>query len=160
MKIDLVRARASDSEAIHRIQVLSFAELYERYQDHDSNPANKTVEQVAVRIAAPDMDSYFIRRDYVNIGALRVIREPDQVYKLTSICILPEYQGCGYAQKAILLAEELYPKAVMWILQTIKQEEALCYLYERLSYRATGEERDLQPGMTLASYEKNMSARA
>ena len=156
MKIELVRATVDDAPEIHRIQVLAFAELYERYRDHDSTPANETVEQVAARIFEPDMDSYIIRNNSENIGAVRVIKMPDDVMYLTSICVLPECQGCGYAQEALLQVEKLYPAATKWTLQTIKQERNLCYLYEKLGYRTTGTEKDIQPGMTLVGYEKDV----
>lgn len=50
--------------------------------------------------------------------------------------------------------EALYPEAAHWELDTIKQEPKLCHLYEKLGYRQTGKEEELQPGMTIVFYEK------
>lgn len=54
--------------------------------------------------------------------------------------------------------EEMYPQAEAWRLDTIKEEAKLCHLYEKLGYRRTGQEEVLQPGMTIAYYEKQKRA--
>ncbi len=54
----------------------------------------------------------------------------------------------------IYLIESIYTDAEHWELDTIKQEEKLCHLYEKMGYKRTGREVELQPGMTLIDYEK------
>ncbi len=48
----------------------------------------------------------------------------------------------------------LYLAAARWALDTIKQEPKLRYLYEKMGYRPTGEERRLKDGMDLVYYAK------
>ena len=68
--------------------------------------------------------------------------------------MLPEYQGFGYAQKAITIAESLYPAAEKWELDTILQEEKLCYLYEKMGYEKTGQIIRIKDGMDIVFYAK------
>jgi len=154
MKIELVRASVEDATEIHRIQVLAFAELYERYRDHDSNPANETVEQVAARFKVPDMEHWFFRKDGKNIGMVRVIPMPENVCYLSSICVVPQYRGQGLGKLAMAELEAQYPEAARWSLSTIKQEQSLCRFYETLGYTCLGDYRELQEGMMLVRYEK------
>ena len=60
----------------------------------------------------------------------------------------------GYAQQAITKAESLYPQARCWELDTIKQEAKLCHLYEKMGYKAAGEVKIIQEGMTIIKYIK------
>ena len=60
----------------------------------------------------------------------------------------------GYAQEAIREIEKLYPKAKKWTLDTIAQEEKLCYLYEKMGYRKTGDIHHVKEGMDIVDYEK------
>lgn len=67
---------------------------------------------------------------------------------------MPQEQGKGYAQQAMRLVEAMYPQATRWELDTIKEEKALCYLYEKMGYRLTGEEKTIKDGMTIVYYAK------
>ena len=76
---------------------------------------------------------------------------------LKQIYILPEYQGKGYAQRALRLAEALYPSALRWELDTILQEEKLCHLYEKMGYRQNGRTEENKENMTLVFYAKDVT---
>ena len=152
--IELIRADFQDCEQIHAMQVKAFAELLEKYRDTATNPGAESVEKVAARMAQDTTDYYFILTGDGPIGAARVQRLPGDVCRVSPICILPAFQGRGYAQAAMRALEELYPQAVAWRLDTIKEEPRLCHLYEKLGYRQTGREETLQPGMTIVYYEK------
>ena len=91
--------------------------------------------------------------DGKHIGALRVC-DFDSLCKLKQIFILPQYQGHGYAQKAMIMAETRYPAAVRWELDTILQEEKLCYLYEKMGYEKTGQIIRIKDGMDIVFYAK------
>lgn len=80
----------------------------------------------------------------------------DKLCKLKQIYILPEYQGFGYAQKAITIAESLYPAVEKWELDTILQEEKLCYLYEKMGYKKTGKVEPIMNGMDIVYYAKQI----
>jgi hypothetical protein len=56
----------------------------------------------------------------------------------------------------MVLLENRYLGAEKWTLDTIRQEQKLCYLYEKLGYVATGKQETIQPGMDIVFYEKNV----
>lgn len=155
MTITLCKASLTDCCELYDLQVKSFRVLLEKYQDYNSNPGAETIEKTRNRLKESFTDYYFIRQSDSNIGALRIVRFEGNC-KLKQICILPEYQGNGYAQQAIVLAESKYPDAIRWELDTVKQEEKLCYLYEKMGYRRTGKEQNIKDGMDIVFYEKNM----
>jgi len=156
MPITLRKAFIEDCSLIHQMQVASFRSLLEKYHDLDTNPGAEPLNRVVERMEQPFTDYYFIQMSEVKIGVIRVVRRSDDVCRIAPIFVLPEFQGKGYAQLAMLTAEQLYPKATLWQLATILQEEKLCYFYEKLGYRRTGELENIQPGMDIVYYEKLM----
>lgn len=44
--VQLLRAEESDVEAVRAMQQEAFAELLERYQDHDMSPATESLEKI------------------------------------------------------------------------------------------------------------------
>lgn len=155
MNVALRKALEKDCALIHDLQVRSFAPLLEKYQDHETNPAAEPVDRIVQRFAQPFTDYYFICVGEKQIGAMRICNFGDWC-RLSPICILPEFQGHGYAQQAMVLAESIYPQAIRWELDTILQEEKLCYLYEKIGYRKTGKYQHLKDGMDLVFYRKEM----
>ena len=156
MEISLQKANLDDCAGIHALQVEAFAELLEKYHDTASNPGAEPLERIVQRMEQPFTDYYWIRLDGRNIGAIRIARLNDITCRISPMFLLPAYWNKGYAQSAILMAETLYPAAAHWELDTILQEEKLCHLYEKLGYRRTGKEEELQPGMTIVFYEKRV----
>ena len=136
----------------------SFAELLEKYRDTATSPGAEPLERIEARMAQDATDYYLILAKGHQIGAVRVQRLPENVCRVSPIFILPAFQGKGYAQAAMGALEEMYPQAEAWRLDTIKEEAKLCHLYEKLGYRRTGQEEVLQPGMTIAYYEKQKRA--
>lgn len=153
--IVLKKALRSDLHMIHEIQVCAFCALLEKYQDYATSPAAENLERIVQRFEENQTDYYLIRTDNENIGMARVCNFGERC-RLSPICILPEYQGHGYAQKAMAKVESFYPKATLWMLDTILQEEKLCYLYEKLGYRKTGKYETIKPGMDIVFYEKRV----
>ena len=156
MSISLKRATKEDCNLIWKIQVKAFSQLLLKYQDHASNPAAESPDDIIQRLDQPFTNYYLIMLEDEAIGMLRVCDFGENC-RLSPICILPEYNGKGFAQKAILEMEALYPKAKKWELDTIAQEEKLCYLYEKMGYRKTGRTEHLKDGMDLTFYEKIMN---
>ena len=152
--IELKKAEPQDCGQIHAMQAEAFAELLEKYHDTATNPGAEPVEKVAMRMAQDTTDYYLILTAGTPIGAARVQRLSGDVCRVSPIFILPAFQGRGYAQEAMRGLEALYPQAKTWRLDTIREEEKLCHLYEKLGYRRTGREEVLQPGMTIVYYEK------
>lgn len=153
--VRLVKAGESDCTQLFQIQRAAFASLLLKYRDYESNPAAESEADVLRRMRQPYTNYYFIEDDGHRVGMLRVC-DFGEGCRLSPICILPQFQGRGYAQAAIFAAESLYPRAKHWDLDTILQEEKLCYLYEKLGYRRTGELQHLQEGMDLVFYRKEV----
>ena len=155
MRITLKLATKADCNTILKIQVKAFSQLLLKYQDYSSSPAAENLDKILKRFEQPFTDYHLIMLGEETIGMLRVC-DFDEKCRLSPICILQEFHGKGYAQEAIRQMEQLYPKAKMWELDTIAQEEKLCYLYEKMGYRKTGRTERLKDGMDLVFYEKHM----
>ena len=157
--LELRKAGEADCPRIHQIQVKAFAPLLAVYQDHHTSPAAERMEQVLRRMRQSFTDYYLICLDDREIGFLRVC-DFGEACRLSPIAILPEYQGRGYAQSAMVLAEKLYPGAKHWSLDTIAQEPKLCHLYEKMGYRRTGKTDRIKDGMDLVFYQKEVDHNA
>ena len=96
--ISLRKAAMTDCERIHKIQVDSFGALFDKYRDYSTNPAAEPVERVEQRMAQEFTDYYFISVNNSDVGAIRIVRLSANVYRISPMFILPEYQGMGYAQ--------------------------------------------------------------
>ena len=75
-------------------------------------------------------------------------------YKISALCVLPEYQNRGIAQEALKQIESYYPNAHKWMLDTIFQEKGNCHLYEKLGYIKVGELKQINEIMSLVNYVK------
>ena len=153
--MNLRKAVESDCPLIHAMQVKSFAALLEKYQDFNTSPAAEGLERIQQRFAQPFTDYYLICRNDRPIGALRVC-DYGESCRLSPIFVLPEFLGHGYARQAMTLAEERYPQAKEWTLDTILQEEKLCHFYEKMGYRKTGKYEKIKDGMDLVFYAKKV----
>ena len=50
MEVKLLRADVEDAKELHEMQIKSFRELLEKYQDFDTSPANEGMEKVEARV--------------------------------------------------------------------------------------------------------------
>lgn len=155
MEINLLRAGMEDAEELHAMQIESFRKLLDKYQDFDTNPGNETIEKIEFRLRQDFTYYYFIWLGSHKVGAIRIVdQKEDGVNKrISPIYILPEFRGQGIAQKAIQMCEEIHGHEG-WELGTILQEPKNCYLYEKMGYRRTGEEKVINERLTLVFYEK------
>lgn len=153
--MELLRADIEDAEELHAMQIESFRELLDIYQDFDTNPGCEPVEKVEFRLRQDFTYYYFICLGTRKVGAIRIVdRKENGVNKrISPIFILPEFRGQGIAQKAIRMCEELHGSEG-WELDTILQEPKNCYLYEKMGYRRTGAEKVINDKLTLVFYEK------
>ena len=153
--VRLVRCTEADREPIWNMQKEAFAALLETYQDHDTNPANESLQRITWKLQQPDSYFYRIEADGEAVGAIRVVDAGDGTPKrISPLFILPRYQGKGYAQAAILEAEKRHGSH-NWELDTILQEPGNCYLYEKMGYRQTDRRRVINDKMTIVGYEKD-----
>lgn len=155
MDVKLLRADIGDAKELHEIQVKSFQQLLDKYQDFDTNPANEDVESLEVRLKQNFTYYYFICVGQQKAGAVRIVdkKEEGKNKRISPICILPEFQGQGIAQNVIRLCEEIHGNDG-WELATIQQESKNCHLYEKMGYRQTGRTQVVNEKLTLVFYEK------
>lgn len=158
MEVCLRKVGLEDAQIIHEMQVKAFESLLEKYEDYETNPGNESLEKVISRIKQEKSDYYIINMDKANVGAIRVVKVENRIYRVSPIFVLPEYQGRGIAQKVFELIEAIYSDAIEWILDTILQEKGNCYLYEKLGYRKTGEIEVINDKLTIVFYSKKCLA--
>ena len=154
MIITFCKATYSDCEEIQKIQQESFAQLLEKYQDFDMSPATETLERIQFKFYQPATTYYYIFCENIKIGVIRVISIDETTMRISPMMILPEYQNKGYAQKALSEIENMNSHIKFWQLDTIKQEEKLCYLYEKVGYVKTGKEEEIKQRMDIVYYQK------
>ena len=151
----LVQAKPEEAEMATKMQQVAFAELLERYQDHDTNPANEGIERILWKIQNPGSYYYFIMVGQNIVGAIRVVDEKNGTRKrISPLYIMPEFRGKGYAQLAMLEAERIHG-ANYWELGTILEEKGNCYLYEKMGYHQTDSHTVINEKMTIVGYEKD-----
>ncbi|OXM82450.1 GNAT family N-acetyltransferase [Paenibacillus rigui] len=156
MEISIIRAGLNDASLIHEMQIKSFRPLLNKYQDFNTSPANETVEKIISRINQSFTDYYIIEDYNVPVGAIRIVKKENQTYRVSPIFVLPEHQGKGIAQKVFSVIEAKYNDAKVWELDTILQEQGNCYLYEKLGYKKTKKNKEINDKMTIVYYEKLM----
>lgn len=156
MAIRLIRAAPEDAALLQELQRQAFWPLLEKYRDSDTNPATETIETVREKIQNPDYDTFRIIAAGQTVGAIRIARKNPGRYRIGRIYVIPEWQGQGIAQAAMLACEAMYPDARVWELDTIEQEARNCHLYEKLGYRRTGGREVINERMILIGYEKSV----
>lgn len=160
MEVELLRATIDDAEELHAMQIKAFKELFEKYQDFDTSPANECVEKVEARLKQDFTFYYFICIGQQKVGAIRVVdkNEVGKNKRISPIFILQEFQDKGIAQEAIRLCEAVHGNG-NWELGTILQEPKNCHLYEKMGYRQTGKTKVINERLTLIFYEKKEADR-
>lgn len=155
MKIDLIRASLKDTKEIWKMQVKSFKNLLDKYQDFETNPASETILNVEMRLKQNFTFFYFIFIDNKKVGAIRVVdyKEKNKNKRISPLFILPEYRNKGIAQSVIKICEEIHGNT-NWELSTILEEKGNCYLYEKLGYHPTGKTQVINDRLTLIFYHK------
>ena len=155
--ITLNKTTLSDAKLIHAMQLKAFELLLRTYQDYDTNPGNEAIERIVSRINQPHSIYYLIKMDKEIVGAIRVLElDEGKKCRISPIFVLPQFQNKGIGQRAMQLAETLYPNAAKWVLGTILEEKGNCHLYEKMGYCQTGETKRLNEKLTLVFYEKNL----
>lgn len=154
VEITLKQAGLSDAEKLHKMQTEAFAGLLAHYKDYNTNPGNEPLEKTIRRLREPFTYFYFILKDEITVGAIRVVdKDNNEAKKISPLFIIPEYRNNGFAQAAIIEAEKIHGNS-NWQLDTILQEKGNCYLYEKMGYKKTGKTQKINDIMTLIFYEK------
>lgn len=154
--LQLQKASADNLKEIWAMQIASFAQMLENYQDYDMSPGAERLEDLEARFHQPWTTYYFIIADGVKVGAVRIIDYQDSAKRkrIAPIFILPEHRNKSYAQLAIQEAERIHGDH-HWMLDTILQEEGNLYLYEKMGYHQTGKLEKINDRMTIVYYEKD-----
>jgi len=138
---------------IYKIQIIAYKPLLYKYQDFEYNPRAESFERFRNRFDNVAIDHYIIQAADTSIRYFRVFLIGENICRFSALFILPKYQGKGYAQQVMKQVEKLYPHITKWMLSTVKQEQKLCHLYEKMGYTAISEEA-VKDGMDLINYEK------
>lgn len=156
MEVQLIRATVENAEHIWKMQVEAFLPLLDKYQDYEINPANELADKVKERLEQSNTYYYYIKVNDEIVGAIRVIDDKNSNSRksISPLCVLPKFQNQGFAQKAIMKAEEIHG-AKNWELATILEEKGNCHLYEKMGYCQTGETSVINERMTLVFYQKD-----
>lgn len=145
----------SDLDTVFEIQRAAYKPLYEKYHDYESNPYTETKDTVFHKYTKNGTYGYLFVLDSMPVGAVRIAADdPQKSAWVSALCVLPQFQGRGIAQMALLEIERLHPEIKRWSLNTVLQESGSCHLYEKLGYKRTGETKVFNEKMTLVFYEK------
>ncbi len=117
--VEIIKAKITDLEMIHKMQVESFLPLLEKYKDYDLSPACETLEHVVEKYNQVFTTYWLIKNDKDIVGAFRIVRLKDKVYRISPIFILPSMQDKRIGQKVFNLIEKEYEDADRFVLATI-----------------------------------------
>ena len=155
MSVELRPVKRDDLETVWKMQTEAFMGLLEKYQDYDLSPAAEPVDKIIARFEQPWTTYYFISADGKDVGVIRIVDKKDGSRKrISPLWIMPDERGKGYAQQAILKAEEIHGEH-HWMLDTILQEKGNLHLYEKMGYHQTGKTEKINNLMDIVYYEKD-----
>lgn len=154
MVVRLQPARAEDAIQLTEMQARAFMPQVLARGGFETSPAAETPDRMLERITSDKSHSFIIMADEAYAGMIRIKELNDGAYKISPIFVVPEFQNQGIGQKAMSLAEELFPDARLFTLFCVREEEKNVYFYEKLGFRKTGIERKLHENITLIEYER------
>lgn len=153
--MEIVEFQECDLDIVYAIQRAAYKPLYEKYQDHSTSPYMESKETILQKYTRPGTKGYVFVKDGVPVGAVRINLYPESKSgRVSALGVLPEYQGQGIAQEALLKIEEMHGDVEHWFLDTILQEPGNCHLYEKIGYKRTGKTEAVNEKLTLVFYEK------
>lgn|SRR5699024_2260362 len=132
----------------------SFQPLLEKYNDHEQNPATKSLECLIAEMNHPTSDTYLFKKEDNYIGYVRVNKREENEYSINDFCIDPDHQGKGYAQFFLKEIEEKFQDVNVWSLVTILEETKLCHLYEKMGYIRKNVIKEVNLHMHFVLYKK------
>ena len=154
--IELELITSGEAEGLRKLQVEAFIALYEKYRDDITSPAKESLEKITQKIIEDNSDFYFILFNGKRVGGVRVKWHNGRNVKwISPIFVIPQFQNKGIARAVIERLFEVYSfDTIEWRLDTIKQEEKNCYLYEKCGFVRVGNETVINEKMTLVEYTK------
>ena len=160
-EIKLVRARIEDANLLYKLQIETFMPLYEKYHEDSTSPAKETLESITRKITDPNSEFYIIFVEGEIAGGIRIRHHDGKIVWnniswISPLFIISDFQNRGIAQKVMQKIFKQYPETTTWKLDTIKQEEGNCHLYEKCGFVRVGQERMINEHMTLVDYERTI----
>lgn len=151
--VQLAPVEQKDLHTVLEMQINAFAGMLQKYRDYDTSPANERYEDILRRFNQEGAAYYFITAGEEKVGVIRVVDPQNgKAKRISPLFILPDHRDKGYAQEALKKVEEIYGEH-HWMLSTVLQEDANCYLYEKFGYEQKGT-KVINDRMTLVFYEK------
>jgi ribosomal protein S18 acetylase RimI-like enzyme len=154
--IDIIKIDDTFAEQVMELIHESYLPLLKKYHDNEQSPANKGIDRIIQDLNRKNSDAYIFKLKQKYIGYVRIDQRNPDKYSISDLCILPNYQGNGYAQYVLKEIEKMYPRAVEWSLVTIKEEKRDCHLYEKLGYEQMGILQKVNEWMTFVLYKKSV----
>ena len=156
--------KTTENEVIllSEIQKQAFMPLYERYHD-EGNPYLRGSEDIEKRLNTEYFRCFTICNDEEIVGAIWYKCKGkcpflDQLhageYYLQRIFIKPEHQCKRIAQKAILLCEKEFSDAKYFSVDFPEDLIKNRRCYEKAGFCDSGKRLEVEPGLTLACFEK------
>lgn len=154
MRLKLYKISVDDKELLWKLQKNAFKDLLEKYKDFSTNPGAESLKRIEEKLKQEHTYFYFIYLDSIIIGAIRVVDFKNGTSKrIAPIFILREFRNKRFAQQAIKEVEKIHGEN-NWRLDTIFQEKANCYLYEKLGYKQVGSIEKINDKLDIICYEK------
>ena len=139
MNIEYIKAGAEDAEILINIYNASFYDDHLRYGTCPGY--GKTIEMMKASIK--DHPKYIILCDNKPVGSVSCKKLEPEVYEITCLCIVPEYQGRGLGTKAVQFVKALYDdwKKITLVTPVDKKENVKFYT-EKCGFRIASVEKD------------------
>ena len=154
MDIRLEKAYKQDIDALDVIMKRAFAPLYEVYKDEKS-PYLESKERFEFKVLYKDGCYYKIYCGDILCGGVFVYQQ-DDIYRIGTIYIDPEYQNRKIAQSALALVFDMYPKVKTWELDVPADQPANIRCYTKMGFVDTGRREIINERLTLAYYKKEL----
>lgn len=141
------------------LQKKIFLPIYLKYFDKH-NPIFESRKIMQYRLRNKNTKAYYVvyeekQESFKTVGYV-ILRFNNNIATIGRIGILIKYQNKGIGTLVIEELEKRFSNYKIWQLDTIKEEERNCHLYEKLGYIPTGEERKINKRMTIMNYEKRL----
>ncbi len=160
--ISLRLTTLEDVDILTDVQQKAFQPLYEKYHD-EGNPHLRDKRDILCRLDNPKFLYLTILFDNKIVGGILYRLKGStpfieslisDEYYLTRVYILPEYQSKGIATEAILQSEKFLKKPRKLYVDFPEDLDKNRKCYIKCGYKDTGKRLEVEPGLTLACFEK------
>lgn len=158
MEITFVKASVEDMPVIQQMYRRAFEPIYLRYHDDETDPYLESLASLQKKSQRVGSEYFFCDSDGVRVGMIRVISDHStKEARISPMCVLPEFQGQGFAQDILVEIEQRFSDIKTWYLDTIAEESKLVYLYQKVGYQLISDQhKEIKPGMNLVYFIKHV----